>query len=89
MLHNLFFLLFQHVDPRVYPPQVMSLIEKHILFLIDRESAEGRCVRDVVNYPNWIYGASNLSRQASAKDVSCQGVLNCGIRDLCAKLMLS
>ncbi|RZC16770.1 hypothetical protein D0Y65_009892 [Glycine soja] len=42
----------EHADPRLYPPQVMLLIGKHLLFLIDRESAEGRCVQDAVNYPN-------------------------------------
>jgi len=36
----------------VYPPQVISLISKHILFLIERESVEGRCLQDIVNYPN-------------------------------------
>ena len=30
----------------------MSLIGKHLQFLIDRESAEGRCLRDAVNYLN-------------------------------------
>ena len=30
----------------------MLLIGKHLLFLIDRESAEGRCVQDAVNYLN-------------------------------------
>jgi len=30
----------------------MSLIDKHLLFLVERESAEGRCLLDVVNYPH-------------------------------------
>ena len=42
----------QDPDTRVYSPKVMSLIGKHLLFLIERESVEGRCLRDVVNYPN-------------------------------------
>jgi len=42
----------QDPDTSVYPTQVMSLIDKHLLFLIERESTEGRCLQDVVNYPN-------------------------------------
>jgi len=34
-----------------YPPQVLSLIGKHLLFLIERENVESRCLRDVVNNP--------------------------------------
>ena len=42
----------QDPNSRVYLAQVMSLIGKHLLFLIERESAEGRCLGGVVNYPN-------------------------------------
>ena len=42
----------QDPDSRVYPPHVLSLIGKHLLFLIERESAKGRCLRDFVNNHN-------------------------------------
>jgi len=52
----------------------MSLIGKHLLFLINRESVEGRCLRDAVNYPNGymvhqIYHDKQVLRMFHAKEL--------------------
>ncbi|KAG5049685.1 hypothetical protein JHK85_010788 [Glycine max] len=66
--HNII-LTTEDPDSRVYPPHVLSLIGKHLLFLIERESAKGRCLRDFVNNHNaYTLGAKTIAQRSSIEN---------------------